>query len=272
MVKKPKSTKKTIKVVKGKKVVDSGFSPLSKSTQQNIQESLARTSSSGKEVGFPFCSPSGRSFSSKGIKEGTSSMTYVESCPVDTDKKVGDFHSHPYDWRKGIPSSTTPSINDFYANIYDSHYFKNRQVSCVATPKSKNVHCFRPKTVPDKNKVAQYRNGLTMKNRYGYSDYYSEEPDPKHIEIDKQIGDDFEHIYYSKKDYNRTTNPVDIVTDSMGTRFKWFSAIGKKQRKDINKPKFCKFFIQNYNAPHNAKVGKGCESRLNSWLPEPDFI
>lgn len=267
-----RKSKPITKIVKGKKVVESGFSPLSKSTQENIQESLARTSSSGREVGFPFCSPSGRSFGSKGVKEGSTSGTYVESCPVDTDQKVGDFHSHPYDWRKGVPSSTTPSINDFYANIYDSHHFKNRQVSCVATSKSKTVHCFRPKAIPDKKKVAQYRNGLAMKTRYGYSDYYKEEPEPKHIEIDKQIGQDFEHIFYSKKDYKRTTNHFDITTDSMGSRFRWFSAIGKKQRRNLNKEKFCRFFIQNYNAPHNAKVGKDCTSRLNSWIPEPTFI
>lgn len=258
--------------VKGKTVVESGFSPLSKSTQDNITESLARTSSSGREVGFPFCSPSGRSFNSKGIKEGTTSATYIESCPVETDTKVGDFHTHPYDWRKGLPSSTTPSIADFTANLYDSRQYNNKQISCVASPKSKGVHCFRPKEIPDKKKMRRYYEGIESRSKYGLDDYNKENPDPKHLDVDKAIGGDFQHIHFSKKDYKRTKNHVDITTDAMGSRFKWFSAVGKNERKRLNKEVFCELYIQGYNAPNNRKVKQECLNRLNSWMPEPTFI
>lgn len=152
-----------------------------------------------------------------------------------------------------------------------------KQWSCISSPKAKNVHCFIPKSLPDKEKVAKYKQNVNAKNSFGGSYHYNSRDQnstrfKKATEFDIMVKNDFHHQWIKKKDYKSLQQDTKSKTsDAMDAqRFGNVSSI-KKIVPDLDRSRFCERIVKGYNDPTNEKMASDCSKRLNSKIPFQDI-
>lgn len=254
---------------------------LPSTVRPDIESAISRTRGSNREISLTFCAlknKKGAEIESSSHAFGDAQGTDVEPCnrydAMKGHKKVGDFHTHPGD-REGY--WITPSPQDVVGNIEDSYINKNRQMSCISSPKSQNIHCFRVKRVPSKDRLILYRKGLSAKQRTGLLPYRGVKSKKGNklitdsAKMDIAVSKDFDHAWFNRNSYNRVSNAESIASDAIGKSFLGGSGTGLHGRagiKDLDIDMFCGRIIQGYNAPGNSAVGAKCRSKLSSRLPD----
>lgn len=176
--------------------------------------------------------------------KGDSKHAMVSNC--DKNKiRLGDIHTHPTgEYDVGI----TPSANDLTVNLYMSNINRIKQLSCITSGHSKNIHCIEPKKMPDKQKVLNY-NDSAMRSRGIEMDNYVIENAPK----------DFNHLWFDKESLNHVKpSPKEIVDDALGDSNEHI----RKNMMDTNKEYFCRKLIQGLNKPNDNRVYTACMSEL----------
>jgi len=240
--------------------------------KNDIRNAINRTKKNGKEVSLTYCGDTLSDFA-----KGTAEATEVRGCSIydkreRKNKVILDFHTHPV--TKRGTWGVTPSGADVMGTMEESYRQKQKQVSCIASPKSKNIHCFIPKKVPDKKKISKYRKGINAKGYYGKPYHYSA-PDidstryKDATEFDLMVKNDFEHIWIKKRDFKSIQeNTKSKTSDAMDAkRFGNVDSI-KHIIPDLDRSQFCNRNIQGYNDPTNHEMANDCTKRLNSRLPQ----
>jgi len=169
-------------------------------------------------------------------------------------------------------------------------YEQNKKIlSCIASPNSKNIHCYKPKKIPKLKTLDQYARGVRAKNIFGLYDY---NPDSKRAKklgnsaakimedaviMDVNIAKDFNHYWFDKKTFKQVDSNVDnnhekITADALGTRWRSGGGAFKPDIKELDRTGFCYRIIQNYNKPNDNRISKDCERRLNKKFPFIPFL
>ena len=176
--------------------------------------------------------------------KGDSKHTQISNC--DKGKvRLGDIHTHP---TSESDLGITPSANDFTVNLYTTFNNKSKQLSCITSGYSKNIHCIEPKKMPDRQKLSNYSYSATN-SRGIMVDSYIIENAPK----------DFNHLWFDKENLNHIKpSPIEIVNDALGDSNEYI----RKNMMDHNKDYLCKKIIQGLNKPNDNRVYTACMSEL----------
>lgn len=158
------------------------------SLKPSIDSAIQQTSTDNKERIISFCKIK-KDIIPTNIVSGDHKSAVIQDC--NNSQKVGDFHTHPYIEQA---LGTTPSEQDYYANLNESKIYKVKQVSCIATQQSKYIHCFEPKKIPNQQKINQYS---TNDDKFFIENLYK----------------DFKHGWYDKNTFKRVTPKIEEILD-----------------------------------------------------------
>ena len=219
--------------------------PKSKKLPHELKHSIDSiergTNIDGKERVITICK--GKNLNIK-INKGFSDASLPLSCNIG-DKRIGDIHTHPVSQQAmGI----TPSVGDFTVNLSNTKEQNEKQIMCITSHESKNIHCVEPKQIPPIEKVLDYEIGRI--NSHGVNiDPYVLENAPK----------DFNHIWLDKHTLN-SINPSagEVVSDALGRSNDYI----RRNMKDVDKDFFCKKVVQNFNKPNDNEVHTTCKEEL----------
>jgi hypothetical protein len=207
------------------------------------------TAKKGKEAGITLCKKPGRErlFVSTDVKGTSGYITDPFVCDRTFGKsiRIGDFHTHPWtpDGMGIIPSNT-----DFTGTLEDTRQNGHPQISCITSPKAKNMICYEPKHIPDRQQIHEYRVNLQRNLETSNESFF----------IDR-IGEDFNFRFFDAKHGKGQDKPSpdDIARDALGGRADVF----RQTINPLQRGKFCQL-VQSYTLPHNDKVADRCEVEL----------
>lgn len=223
-----------------------------------IKMSINLTSQTGNEHTFPFCisNKTGKLFGGK-ITEGDSNSVQTLGCPVNT-LKVGDFHTHP---NNDTHFGTMPSGADSVENMIESKEYNNKQFSCIASPISKNIHCFSPKDNISEEKMKRYENVVANLNRSGNIDMLGKLDFIEKHESD--LANDFQHVYYNKSSFKKSKiSDKQVVNEALGEYS--MDVFTKVLTDESNIDKACNVVRIQSDRPNNMSITEICKVKIKS--------